>query len=133
MAPAPRARGHDQELQRPHEGSAARTKLGSVDEGEPFEQSLAPRRDFDQYLTPVCVALLAPYKTALFQAVDEFDSAVVAKEEAFGEVTDTGDRLFRNAFQGKEQLVLRRIDSRLACRIFAEMMEAADLVAELGQ
>ena len=57
---------------------------------------------------------------------------MVAQLHSFRQVANGHGFLLDQAFQGQQELILPRLDSRLFGRLFAEVQEAANLVAELG-
>ncbi len=76
---------------------------------------------------------VAPKKTLPNSAVHQFDSAVVAEQHAGGHVRDGRFRSCGNAAHTLKKLILLMRDSGLLRRELAELKEAAQLVAKLGQ
>ena len=66
-------------------------------------------------------------------AIHELDGAVVAQEHACGDVGNGGLDAGRDAAHALEELVLLVGDAGLFCGGLAEVEEAAQLVAELGE
>ena len=66
-------------------------------------------------------------------AVDQADSAVMAQIEALGYISDGCDGARRRACDLQEQLVLLRMQARVERSLLAEVKEAAQVVAEVGQ
>jgi len=69
----------------------------------------------------------------LFQAVHEFDGAVVLNEHSRGKLANGWFDAFRQAVHAKQQLVLLRLDTVPPCNRFAEMQKTPDLTPELGE
>ena len=67
------------------------------------------------------------------QTIAQLDGGVVADVQPAGNFRDRRVNVFRQALQCEQQLMVLRIDAIGASRLFAEMQEAPDLVAEFGE
>src|SRR5262249_3345847 len=124
----------------PHEGDqrsqqlpADGAQLGPMRDRELAEEPVAVRRDRDDHLAAVRPAVPPDDQPALLAAVDQLDGAVVPQLEPLGERPDGRRNPRRNAADGKEELVLARLDADLGRSVLAEAEEAAELVAEFGE
>jgi len=95
------------------------------------QHRFALARQADRDLPPVGAYPAAPHQPAPSQTVDQFDDAVMPKLQALREIAH--GRLAAMSFHGQQQLMLRRFEAGETRRLFAEVQEAADLVAKLGQ
>ena len=68
-----------------------------------------------------------------FEAVDQFDGAVMADLHTVGQFLDAGADARGHAFDGEHELILAALQARFFDHLLAEVEEAADLVAEFGQ
>ena len=101
--------------------------------GEPAQNLPAFGREV-QNRAPLVAGIGFPGKKAFAGgAVDQLDGAVVPEAKALGGVGD-GDRgALRRAGHLEQQLVLLRLQSDLRGGRLAELEEAAQFVAEVGQ
>src|SRR5277367_2395 len=77
--------------------------------------------------------MLPAYISAGFEAVHEFDRAVMLNQHAVGQVSNTRTIAVRNSLDRQHKQILLALEScRVDC-LFAEMQVFADLVAKLGQ
>ena len=67
------------------------------------------------------------------KTVHQFDGAVMLDEESCGNFPNRGLYALGKALDGKQQLMLLRLDVILLCRGFTEMKELPDLPPELSQ
>ncbi len=65
--------------------------------------------------------------------VDQLDRTMGPDVQTLGEMADGWHIVRGNTFEGQEELMLLLAQTLVAGRIFAEMDEAADLVAEFSQ
>src|ERR1700722_12739422 len=72
-------------------------------------------------------------KAACFEAIHQFDGAMVADFHAAGEFTDARTHPIRYAFNGQHKLVLDVVHAGRLHGLFTEMEEPADLMAKLGK
>ena len=72
-------------------------------------------------------------ETALNEAINQFDRAMMLDLQAFGQLTDGGLAPARQAFQGEQQLVLLRLKAARTNGLFTQTEKATKLVAKLGQ
>ena len=104
-----------------------------MDDGKLAQQLLAFRRKGDQHLPPILIAMVPQDRAMRFQPVNQFNHAVVAQLQTPGQFADGRLAVFRQAFNGKHQLMLLGFDPGRARLLLAEVQEAPDLKAELGQ
>jgi hypothetical protein len=104
-----------------------------VNQGQTLEQPFSFARDLNQDLAPIAAAWRSANKASIFQPVNQFNRAVMAQQEALGEIPDRGGGAGRDSPQGQQELVLRGIDSGVACRSLAEVEETTDLESKLRQ
>lgn len=98
-----------------------------------FEFTVAGRRELHQHLAAILPAARAPHQPALFQPVNQFHRAVVLDLKPFGEKADRGSLLCRNAFHGKQCLILLRLESGGARVALAEVQIPPNRIPERGQ
>src|ERR1700688_1480286 len=72
-------------------------------------------------------------KSSRFQAIDQFNGAVVADLHTIGEFAHSRTHSSRHALDCQHQLILAALEASLFYDLLAEVEEAADLVAELRQ
>jgi hypothetical protein len=89
--------------------------------------------DLEQDFATVLHATVAPDHPAFHQPVRQFDHAVMFELEPPGQLADGGVPVRREAFEGKEELVLLGPESRLPRGLFAEDDKAADEMAERSE
>ena len=75
---------------------------------------------------------MAADEAVRLRARDELVDRVRPELEALGELADRG-RAVGRAGGGEKELVLLRLEARLARRLLGEAQEATDAIAELGQ
>ena len=98
-----------------------------------FAQDLLPfGGEVEQDLTAVFTIAPAADVAASRQTIGQFDGAVVAELQPFRYNPDPRAQIRRKAFDGQQELMLARFYLRLACGLFTEVQEFADLVAQLG-
>lgn len=68
-----------------------------------------------------------------FQAIDKFHGTVMLDLETFGKDADSGIRGGRQTFDSQERLILLWLNARSSGSLFAEILEAAHLVAKFGE
>jgi hypothetical protein len=107
-------------------------ELVAVGKGEPLEDLRPPRSELHVRDPAVDGAAPAAHEAALLEAVDELDGAVVLEHQALGQLAHRGD-LVAEAPHREQQLVLLRLEARLARGVFREREEVAQPVTELGQ
>jgi CIC family chloride channel protein len=129
---APRDSAH-QPPQQPGDLGADPLQLAAVSGREAEQEGfpLTGQRQMD--LTAVGVAAAALEEPALGQAVDQADGAVMADLEMLGERADRYRAPPRQAAHGQEGLVLLGSQPHLTGGFLAEMEEAPQRVAKLGQ
>lgn len=64
------------------------------------------------------------------QAIDQADSAMVAEQQAIGELTDADSMILRERTKSEEHLVLLRPESGLFGCVLASLQELPDAVPE---
>src|SRR5579862_4673435 len=104
-----------------------------VRDRKPPQQRLAAAREPEQDFPAILAGLLAPDGAMLGEPVNQLDGAVMLDLQPLSELTNRRAGAFRQAFDRKQQLVLRRLEPILAGRVGAELQEAANLVAEFRQ
>ena len=84
-------------------------------------------------MTPIFPALPFAYQPLEDKPVRQPYCAVVTDVQSRRNFTDVGLDPFRQALQGKQQLMLLRIEARSPGRLLAEMKEQTDLISKLGE
>ena len=125
--------GGQEEVEGRHQGRAGGAQFRAVVEREVAEFRLARGGEVDQDAAAVGVVPPAPEQPQAFEAVDQFDGAVVLQEEPLGQGADRGRDRRRETFQRQEELVLLRLQASRARGLLAEMEEAPEAIAHLGQ
>ena len=108
-------------------------ELAEVIAGEAVEEALAFRSEAEQDAAAVGGVFGAAQEALMLGAVGELDDAVVAQAEALGGVGDGGWGAVGGAGDLEEQLVLLGMEADGDGGGFAEMEEAAELEAEVGE
>jgi hypothetical protein len=99
-----------------------------------FAQNLLPaRRELYENLAAVFGAAAAGDEAFAGQTVEQFDSAVVLNLQALSQVADARLLADRLSLDGKHDLILLWLDAGPAGGVLAESLEAADLIAKVGQ
>ena len=101
--------------------------------GEFGEDTFAFRRQIQENFATVAVRAFPAHVPAGFQAVDQFDGAVMLDLHPAGDFANTRAYSIRHAFDGQHELVLTALQARVFYSLFAEMEKLANLIAELGQ
>ena len=102
-------------------------------EREERQEVLPPRRELHQHEPAVILGSNPPDEAAGLHAIDELHGAVVLDLQALRQDADRRLPTLWHALQGEEHLVLLWFKARRAGGSFAEMQEAPELIAELGQ
>ncbi len=105
----------------------------AVGAAEAVEQGGAGAGERDEDFAMIGIAVGAVEEAAGAEAVDEFDGAVMADEEAGGEFADEGAGALWQAGDCEKKLVLAGFEAVGACLFLAEVEEAVDLEAEVGE
>lgn len=74
------------------------------------QQFLARGRQKNQDLAAIFCAPLAAHHSRRFQAVNQFDCAVMLNLQLFGQVANSRSSIGRQTFQGKQQLILAGLE-----------------------
>src|SRR5271168_617570 len=98
-----------------------------------FEEFFATREKENQDAAAVVAAAGAADITVCFQAVDEFDDAVVFQRKALGERADGGFDAHGEAAEGEQNQILLRFEPCSARHGVAFAEEMANAVAQLGE
>jgi hypothetical protein len=98
-----------------------------------FEEAVAAGKQRDEDAAAIVAAAGAANEAVGFEAVDEFDGAVMLEGEAFGEVLNGGLAALGEATNGEEHQVLLRLEAYGAGFGVAFAKEVADAVAQLGE
>jgi hypothetical protein len=120
-------------MQCPRQFGAGAFQFGPVRQCELSKDRAAGRRQLNPDFALVFNAGDSRDGAGGLQAVHQFDSAVMLKEEARGNLPNGRLYTFGKALHGQQQLMLLRLDAMLPGRGFTEMEELPDLAAELGQ
>jgi hypothetical protein len=112
---------------------AGAAQLLAMDAGEAVKNIRAFVGEADADQAAILSVADALDEAASGQAVDEADDAVMAKYQVIGELADAGRAVLVKAFDGKEQLMLLRLQPLDAGGLLAEVEEAADFVAEVAE
>jgi hypothetical protein len=89
--------------------------------------------EFDEHFATVIIAVTPPYGATRYEAIDEFHRAVMPQKQLPGQRGYSGACAAGQAFDGKEKLVLVRLDTFGTRGFFAEMEELPDTTAEFGE
>lgn len=81
----------------------------------------------------ICRVFFARQETFPLGAVDEFDGAVVLDAQSLGHVGDGDGRALGRAGYLEQKLMLLRLKARCQSGLLAEVQEAPQLEAELGE
>src|SRR5204863_9112579 len=119
-APPRRGSRADDFLERANELWRRERELGLVVRRELREEALASRRDPERDLATVATARHANDEPALDAAIDEAHRAVVPDLEALADGANGRHLTARQAFDREEELVLARLDARVARGSLAE-------------
>jgi len=108
-------------------------ELVFVRRGEPVEQLFATRRQSDHDAPAVFRRVFAADELQPFEAVEEFDGAVVADLQSLGQFADRDGIASGESFDGEQGLMLLRGEPCAPGGIFAEPKELAQRVSERRQ
>ena len=109
------------------------TKFIVMMQGEFAEDFLASGREGEEDFAAIVLGAGAMDKASGFEAIDQFDGAVVADLHAIGQFADAGAHTGGHPFHGEHELILAAFEAGLLHHFLAKVEEAADLVTELGQ
>lgn len=110
--------GHDS-LQGAQKREARRAKFGAMRQRHPAKNLLGAPGESQQNLPSILLTARSPQKAVCFQPVHEFDGAVMLDLQALGEKTHGGIRRSGQPFEGKQGLILLRLNSCGARGLFA--------------
>ena len=99
---------------------------------KPFQNLFAVRRELNQNFTAVLIAVVADYRAALLQTVNQFDRAVVLQAKPVCKCGSSGPGSFRQPFHGEKQLMLLGFYAGRTDSLFAEMNKGANSITEFG-
>ncbi len=120
-------------LEGAHQSGASRLQFSPVMQRELPENLFSPFRQANQNL-PVIFRTAGPFgQTPFLQTVEQFHRAVVLDLKALSDIADGRDASLRKTLQSQQQLVVLRLKAGRPRRLFAEMQESPDLMAELRQ
>jgi hypothetical protein len=97
------------------------------------EQLFAARRHNELYLAPIGAVARAPNPTMSFQTPTQLHGAVVADLEPLGQNAHRRFESERTPFDGQESLMLLWLDPGRSRGARAEIQEAANFIAEVGE
>jgi len=120
-------------LQRLHERRRHAAQFVPVGQGEAPKQLLSPRSHLDQHLASIDVATAPCRESPVDQPVYQFHRGVMPDLEPLGERTNRRPLSLGEAFDGKQELVLLRIETSCPRFSFAEGEKAPDLMPKLCQ
>jgi hypothetical protein len=107
-------------------------QLAGVGFGESFESAFSRRRQFENDEAMIGVGLKALDKAGIGAALAEFDDAVMAEAETFGDPGDGGfDAVWRTG-DLQHELMLLGLEACFVGGLFAEEEEFAQGVTEFG-
>jgi hypothetical protein len=90
-------------------------------------------RQANQHLAPVGACVFTAHRAALDHPINQLHGAVVQNLKPVGELPDRRPGAFGQSFDGKQQLVLLRLESMAAGRHSAELQKPANLKTKLRQ
>ena len=108
-------------------------QLARVIAGQRAQQPCASGRKPQQHAAAVFWVLRAQQQSLALRPVDQFDHAVVALAKAAGCVGDCRRRPCGRTRYLQQKLMLLRLQADCLCRILAELQEAPQLEAEIGE
>jgi hypothetical protein len=97
------------------------------------QDALTFRSQAQKNFAAVAMGAFPAHVAASFQAVDQFDGAVVLDLHPAGDFANTRAHSIRHALYRQHELILAALQARVFYSLFAEMEKLADLIAELGQ
>ncbi len=71
-------------------------------------------------------------ETSPHQPINELDRTMMPKLESLGQLTDRGFPPGRQSLERKQELVLLRHETCLACRLLAKVQKTPNLIANFG-
>jgi hypothetical protein len=104
-----------------------------VGEREVAERLLAGVGEADEHLAAVVLAALGGDEAALLGAANQLVRRVVLQLEPLRQVTDGRQAVDGHPLHREQELVLLRLEAGLAGGPLAEVQEAADPIAQLGE
>jgi hypothetical protein len=120
-------------LQRSHERRRDAAQFVPVGQGEAPKQLLSPRGHLYQHLTSVDVATAPCRESPVDQPICQFHRGVMPDLEPLGERPNRRPLTLGEAFDGKQELVLLRIETSGPRFSFAEGEKAPDLMPKFCQ
>lgn len=122
-----------QSRERLDQDESGRAQLFETQPGDMFKQAFPAREQGDQHLAAVLTAAGTDNVSLGFQAVDQFDRAMVPQEKLFGEGADGGRLPRGEPADCQKHLILPRLEPRLFRSSIASAQKLANAVAELGE
>jgi hypothetical protein len=123
----------EQIAKRPDQGRAGGPQLVAMVHRQLTQHSFAGTGKPDVHLATVGTAARTFHQASLFQAVHQADHAVMAQQKAARQVPDGRLAVRAERHNGQQTLVLGGLKAERACRLLAEVEEAAELIAEFGE
>ena len=122
-----------QRAERFHQHRTGVQKHRPMGGGEPHDRVLAQGSQPDPNLAPVANAAYPFHESAFPQPVGEAYGAVMPDQEVPGDFSHGGTMGAGQGPDGQQELMLLRLQSLVPGRLLAEMEEATDLKAEIGE
>ncbi len=97
------------------------------------QEPLAFGQQFDQHLATVGISTVPGNQFRTFQAVNQFDRAVMFQLHPLGDVANGWAQILRKPLDSEQQLMLLGFNAGVAGGHLAEMKKASNLVSEFGQ
>lgn len=98
-----------------------------------LQQRFTARRNQEMHDAAVFGPGLPLQQPTIGKAVGEFDNRVMTDMQPPGKIGNRRRKIRRQAFQGKQQLVLLRLNACSLGGFFAEVKERSDLMPEFGE
>jgi hypothetical protein len=96
-----------------------------------MQQFLTMRGKFYEHFPAVFLTVPTRDRSAIHEAIDQFNGTVMAQTEPFRKRPDGRTAPLRQSFYGQEDLVLMWFDALRSGRFLAQVLEVANAIAEL--
>ncbi len=100
--------------------------------GDLLDHAFTSRAELQENFAVVAGIVRAADQAMGLEPVDQLDRTVMPDQHSPGERADGRSFAARQALESEQQLILLRLEARLASRSSAEIQEAANGVAEVG-
>lgn len=120
-------------LQGAQHREAGRAEIGAVRKSHLPKNFLGAPREAQENLPAIPSSADSFQKAMCLEPIRQFNCAVMLNLQALGKQADGGIRRNGQSFDGKQRLILLRLDSGGARSLFAQILEAPHLITEFRE